>query len=117
MTNRINSDEWLLEQDIPPMGGQPDMAAGGPPMTQPGMPADPMGTGSQIEDPMATDPNQMTMNPPAGEDVTEDPQAPEMPEEDTKDEFESWKIDFVKESIPGNLGGMRMVSMMILYLI
>ena len=102
MTNRINSDEWLLEQDIPPMGGQPDMAAGGPPMTQPGMPADPMGTGSEIEDPMATDPNQMTMNPPAGEDVTEDPQTPEMPEEDTKDEFESWKIDFVKESIKGN---------------
>ena len=44
MTNRINSDDWLKqikEADIPALSGQPDMGAGGPPMTQPGGPGDP----------------------------------------------------------------------------
>lgn len=98
MTNRINSSEWLAEQDIPPMGGQPDVGAGGPPMSQPGMPQDPMGTGDQ-----QSDPNAMSMDgQPGEEDIAQDPQYPEMPEGGEEDDFEVWKIKYVKESIKGD---------------
>jgi len=100
MTNRINDYDWIdevskkfHEQDIPPMGGQPDMGAGGPPMTQPGGPGDPMG-----QEP----PNQMSMDMQPGEDITQDPQFPDMPEEEEQDDFEIWKIKFIKESIKGD---------------
>lgn len=95
MTNRINSDEWLTEQDIPPMGGQPDMGAGGPPMTQPGGPGDPMGQGQ---------PTGMTVDDqPGEEDISEDPPFPDMPEEMPEEkDFEVWKMEFVKESIKGD---------------
>ena len=93
MTNRINENEWLVEFDLPPAGGQPDMGAGGPPMGQPGGPEDPMGQ---------QDPNQMTVDQqPVEDEVADDPQYPEMPEENEKDDFEVWKIKFVKESIKG----------------
>lgn len=94
MTNRINENEWLVEFDIPAAGGQPDMGAGGPPMTQPGGPGDPMG--------QQEDPNQMTVDQqPVEDEVADDPQYPEMPEENEDDDFEVWKIKFVKESIKG----------------
>ena len=93
MTNRINENEWLVEFDIPPAGGQPDMSAGGPPMSQPGGPDDPMGQ---------QDPNQMTVDQqPVEDEVADDPQYPEMPEENEDDDFEVWKVKFVKESIKG----------------
>lgn len=95
MTNRINESEWLTEQDIPPMAGQPDMGAGGPPMSQPGGPGDPMGQ----------DPNtqgiSMDMQP-SEPDITDDPPFPDMPEEQESDSFEMWKIKYVKESIKGD---------------
>ena len=99
MTNRINTETWLVEQDIPPMAGQPDMGAGGPPMGQPGMPQDPMGTGDQ-----QMDPNAMSVDTqPGEEDISQDPPYPEMPEEqDQEDDFERWKMNFVKESIKGD---------------
>lgn len=97
MTQRINRDDWLVEFDIPPMGGQPDMGAGGPPMTQPGGPGDPMGQGDG-----QVDPNQMSMDQQPGEDITQDPQFPDMPEEEEADDFEIWKIKYVKESIKGD---------------
>jgi hypothetical protein len=94
MNNRINSDEWLAEQDIPPMGGQPDMGAGGPPMSQPGGPGDPMGqepTDMQVDDQ------------PGEEDISRDPPFPDMPEqEEGEKDFEVWKMEFVKESIKGD---------------
>lgn len=94
MTNRINEASWLAEVDMPQMGGQPDMSAGGPPTTQPGAPGDPMG--QQLP------PNQMSVD--SGEDISNDPQYPEMPEEEEGDDsnFESWKLKFVKESIKGD---------------
>jgi hypothetical protein len=93
MTNRINENEWLVEFDIPPAGGQPDPGAGGPPMSQPGGPNDPMGQ---------NDPNQMTVDQsPVEDEVADDPQYPEMPEENEDDDFEVWKVKFVKESIKG----------------
>lgn len=103
MTNRINEMAWLkkqktiLEVDMPGPSGQPNTAAGfGPPMSQPGGPADPMGQDMQ-------QPNQMTMDPqPGEEDIADDPQYPDMPEEQEEDDFEIWKIKFVKESIKGD---------------
>lgn len=101
MTNRINEQEWLVEFDIPPAGGQPDMGAGGPPMTQPGGPGNPMG-GSPMPDP-ANDPNQMSVDQQQG-NLEDDPQFPDMPEEQEggEDDFEMWKIKYVKESIKGD---------------
>lgn len=103
MSNRINDYDWiedsskkkLDEMDIPPASGQPDMAAGGPPMTQPGGPGDPMGAGTM-------QPNQMTIDQQPGEDITQDPQFPDMPEEEEQDDFEIWKIKYIKESIKGD---------------
>lgn len=98
--NRINEDIWLKEMDIPPMGGQPDMVAGGPPMSQPGQPGAPMGQPDQQQQ----DPNQMSMDmQPGEEDLSQDPQFPDMPEDgQEEDDFEIWKIKYVKESIKGD---------------
>ena len=95
MTNR-NREDWLMEFDIPPAGGQPDMGAGGPPMGQPGMPGDPMGTGEMQADP---DPTHMAVD---QDDITNDPQYPDMPEETEEDDFEIWKIKYIQESIQGD---------------
>jgi hypothetical protein len=101
MTNRINELEWLtdlpiLEVDMPGPSGQPDTMAGGPPMSQPGGPADPMGQDMQ-------QPNQMTSDPQSMQDISDDPQYPDMPEENEGgDDFEIWKIKFVKESTKGD---------------
>jgi hypothetical protein len=99
MNKRINTDDWLnnifREQDMPPMGGQPDMGMGGPPMTQPGGPEDPMN--QQPPTHMAID-----QQPGEPEDISDDPQYPEMPEEKEQDDFEIWKIKFVEDSIKGD---------------
>jgi hypothetical protein len=93
MTKRTNIDHWLAEQDIPPAGGQPDMAGGGPPMTQPGQPGDPMGAGD----------NMTVDDQPGEDDVSQDPPFPEMPEDaGGEEDFEVWKIKYVKESIKGD---------------
>lgn len=107
MTNRINELEWLrtfptiLEVDMPGPSQDPSTAAGsGPPMSQPGGPGDPMGQNNQSPQ---NDPTQMTTDPQSVEDLSDDPQHPDMPEEgEGDDEFEIWKIKYVKESIKGD---------------
>jgi hypothetical protein len=79
------------------MGGQPDMPAGGPPQTQPGGPGNPMGDPAQNQPP--TD---QAVGQQPGEDLSDDPQFPDMPEEQGADDFELWKIKYVKESIKGD---------------
>jgi len=110
MANRINEIEWLgdltiLEVDLPGVGGSPNASAGGPPMSQPGGPGDPMGQNMQQPQ---QDTNQMTMDmQPGEEDLSDDPAHPDMPEEqDGGDDFEIWKIKFVKESIKGDPNAM-----------
>lgn len=99
MGNNLNRDDWLVEFDIPPAGGQPDMGAGGPPMSQPGAPGDPMGTGDQS----AMPPDHMSVDQQQGaEDISDDPQFPDMPEEQDEDDFEVWKIKYIKESVKGD---------------
>ena len=104
MRNKINELAWvrkrvITEDNMPPSGGQPDAAMGGfgPPMSQPGSPGDPMGQDM-------TQPNQMTMDQqPGEEDLSDDPEHPDMPEEgDGEDDFEIWKIKYVKDSIKGD---------------
>jgi hypothetical protein len=97
MANWIN----LLEFDIPPAGGQPDAMAGGPPMSQPGGPGDPMG---QKVPPNLNNPAQMKVNMPTGgtEDINDDPQYPDMPPADNETSFEQWKMQFVKDTIKGD---------------
>ncbi len=92
----LNLLYWLIEQDIPAMGGQPDQFAGGPPAGIPGTPQDPMGGGMAPMGGIATD------QPPPEEDVTQDPQTPEMPEEPEHDNFETWQEQYIKESIKGD---------------
>lgn len=103
MHNKINLQKFLLEQkkmsklteaDLPPLGAQPDMGAGMPPMTQPGTPGDPMNQ---------QPPTQMTVDDQPGEDdISNDPAFPDMPEEQESDHFTVWKMKYVKESIKGD---------------
>lgn len=95
MRPNINEMMWL--EDVPPMAGQPDMGAGQPPTGQPGAPGDPMGqNGTQMQ------PNQMQGNNPGPQDLSNDPQFPEMPGQQEEIDFEQWKVGYVKESIKGD---------------
>lgn len=103
--HRYNLDDWLAEQDTPRMGGQPDPGAGQAPMTgaagmvgpepQQGMPEDPSIT-NMAPDQMPGEEDQ----PP--EDVSQDPSAPDMPEETPEQDFEQWKKEYFKLSIKGD---------------
>jgi hypothetical protein len=74
--------------------GMPDPGAGGPPMGQPGSGGDPMNQNP---------PNNMSVNKQGGEeDLSDDPQYPEMPDQEGNDDFTIWKIKYVKESIKGD---------------
>lgn len=107
MSHRESLEQWLVEQDIPAYGGQPDMVAGGPPMGDPtGMggagaagPA-PMG---QNDPNVANMPNQMAPGQEGGgEDVSQDPQSPDLPDSGDEQDFEQWKDKFFKASVKGD---------------
>ncbi len=97
MTNKINKMMWLAENSPP---AQPDQGAGQAPSSQPGGPGDPMGNNP----PSAKDnpPTDMAVSQQPGEDISDDPQHPDMPDEQGNDDFEVWKIKYVKESIKGD---------------
>jgi hypothetical protein len=102
MNHKYNQLQWLAEQGPLDFGAAADPAAGGPPMSQPGTPEDPMGQ-NQGQPQGELDPNAMSMDQQPGEqDISSDPQYPDMPEENSEDDFEVWKIKFVKESIKGD---------------
>ena len=71
----------------------------GPPESQPGIPG---------SDPMGAQPPKMPpqggpgAQPQAPEDITSDPQYPDMPEDEGDQDFENWKRAFVKESSKGD---------------
>jgi hypothetical protein len=97
---RHNYEDWLVEQDMPQVGGQPDPAGLQAPMT--GMGAGPGG----YEDPSATNVPDQGMEPEPDQkpdDVTQDPEAPDMPEKKPeKMDFETWKNQYFKEIIKGD---------------
>lgn len=100
MSHKFNKLMWLTEQTPGDFGAAADPAAGGVPMTQPGTPGDPMGQNLTP----ANAPNAMSVDQQPGEeqDLSNDPDYPDMPEEQEQDEFEVWKIKFIKESIKGD---------------
>ena len=103
-------ESWLSEAsgDVPagqPPMGQPDSppAAGGPPAGDPNVanPAD------QMTPPVA---NTQQNSPdasgaPKGEmpDVSNDPAAPDMPQDKKNEDFETWKNNFFRESVRGDV--------------
>lgn len=93
MSHKFNQLMWLAEQGPDDFGAAADPTGGGVPMTQPGTPDDPMG---QAPTDMAV------QDQPTEDDISNDPQFPDMPEEQDQDDFEIWKIKFVKESIKGD---------------
>ena len=103
MRNRINELDWLMEQD--------GAAAPGPPMVQPGSPGNPMGQAPTPD----VGPHPAEQNPPTQTaDISDDPQYPDMPEENSADDdFEVWKMKYVKESIKGDPNAMIQLIMSI----
>lgn len=97
-----NVEDWLVEFDIPAAAANPD-APVGPPTGNPDF-ADEMSKADGSIDPQMQDPNQMqnqeTEQPP--EDVSNDPQFPDMPEEKEDVDFEVWKSNYFKETTKGN---------------
>lgn len=92
----INLQYWLVNEDTPPLGGQPDQPAGGPPITSPGGPGDPMG--NQVPPPAPAQ-GQTGSQDGSEDDIAGDPQGPDMPEDQEEEQdFEEWKIKFVEES-------------------
>ena len=107
--NRYALESWLVEQDTPMLGGQPDPTGGQAPMGgAPGMVGPEPQQGMPPGDPSITNPPpaEMPGAPPEGgpppEDVTQDPAAPDMPEENEDADFEQWKKEFFKLAIKGN---------------
>lgn len=102
MSRKLNQMKWLSEQQLTEgpfdLGAAGDPAAGGPPMVQPGGPSDPMGQNTMDQIPADDSFGQS----PGEDDISNDPQYPDMPEEEEGDDFEIWKIKFVKESIKGD---------------
>ena len=102
--SNLNLESWLTEADTPMLAAQGDPAGGQAPATNPqGMGSDP---NSQPSNPNG-DPNVANQadQPPGGaeeEDVTTDPQSPDMPEETEEEDFEVWKNKYLKESIKGD---------------
>lgn len=110
MTHRLALESWLVEYDIPALGGQPDATAGQAPATNPGMasqPTDAMANMGQNDPNVANMPTDNqdgnpTPDQDAQDDVSQDPQAPDMPEEKESQNFEEWRTKFFKLSIKGD---------------
>jgi hypothetical protein len=102
-----NLEDWLVEFDIPAAAANGD-APGGPPTGNPDF-ADTMANDNPMPDPNA--PNMDTQAPEnqealeqSPEDVSQDPQVPDMPEDPSSGEqdFEVWKSNYFKESVKGS---------------
>lgn len=106
MTNH-NLDFWLEEQDQAAVDTADSSMQGNIPSADPS--ADMSGpdvTAMSADEPDAQQPS--------GEDVSGDPETPEMPEEkDSQEDFEIWKSNYFKESIKGDAERlMEMISPM-----
>jgi hypothetical protein len=93
-----NLEFWLeADEVIGPDVAKPDMAAA----------PDPNAGAEEMS-------GDVGMNPEGDEDVSEDPQAPDMPEDKkTEQDFEVWKSNYFKESVKGDVNKMMdMLSVM-----
>jgi hypothetical protein len=108
--NRYALENWLMEQDMPMLGGQPDPMGGQAPMGgASGMVGPEPQQGMPPSDPSVTNPppEEMPGNSPEGEqqppeDASQDPESPDMPEEKEDADFEQWKKELFKASIKGD---------------
>lgn len=106
-------EEWLTEAsgDIAagqsPMIGSP-MQAGPPPDTAPTAPPGPPPGDPNVANPASS--KMDTQNPQTQQnsmpDVSQDPAAPDMPEEHDDQDFEQWKNQYFKESIKGDVNSL-----------
>ncbi|RDJ35659.1 MAG: hypothetical protein DWQ19_12640 [Crenarchaeota archaeon] len=104
--------EDLMEIETPFAGGQPDAMAGQAPTTDPyGGPLGNIGnmgntadtSAQNMGDPDIANQDQMQNQAEPEDDVNDDPMVPDMPEEKSEvKDFESWKNDYLKESIKGD---------------
>lgn len=110
--NRHNLEDWLVEFDIPSAAANPDTRmSGGPPTGIPDY-ADEMSKDASELGPDPNDPNPTQEDPNLNQepnnnmdqdDVTQDPEFPDIPEEENRDiDFESWKSNYFKETLKGN---------------
>ena len=96
-----NIEDWLVEYDLPTGGANPDAPGMQAPDVDPNS-----GTAANPPQP-AQDPNITNQQPPqdaaAPDDVTQDPESPDMPEEKAEiKDFETWKNQYLKETIKGD---------------
>jgi hypothetical protein len=111
--SNINLDDWLLKE----VGTGTDMGTGipgGPPMGQPSMggmppPANDPSIASPPPSKMGTPPKENNPNEKESDlpDVANDPQVPDMPEENESQDFEAWKKKFLVESIKGDVQSLK----------
>jgi hypothetical protein len=110
--SNFNLEDWLMEADAPPakgVGGNSGMGGQMPGQMPPAAPGMDMGMDPNAMPPEAAPPEQQ---PPAPDqqmpdDITQDPQSPEMPEEEPEfNDFEVWKNKFFKESIKSDVHGL-----------
>lgn len=104
--NTINEFYWKrlnkLNEALPASAGSMGMNPAGPPTGQPGGPGDPMGQNPTPPPPQGG-PSNLGAGPQQPEDMADDPQYPEMPEGEGEDQdYENWKVAYVKESIKGD---------------
>jgi len=95
MTN-LKVQWWLEQEDIAPSTSPADPAAGQSAMGD----VSPMNPNMPQPDPNAPPEQEPEQEQP--EDITQDPQVPEMPEEKKSDDFETWKKNYFRESIKGD---------------
>jgi len=109
MSDFITMMEWLLNEEgeatAQPTGGPGGMPPAGPGL---GMPAGPQGAPPQMMG--QNDPNIANQQPPSmgqDDDITGDPQTPDMPDDKESKDFESWKRDYFKESVKGDVDKLK----------
>lgn len=100
---KISLEEWLNEADDPltnPSGNPPMVGAGVPPAQE--APIAPQGDPNVANTPPVdvakTDPTQQQGQEEETPDVSQDPQAPDMPDNDKDVAFEEWQDTFFRES-------------------
>lgn len=102
-------EEWLREAAGDPVnvnpGGSPPAAAGAPGQAGAGAapPSDP-NVANPAPQQMATPPQQQPGSQPGKQpDVSQDPAAPDMPEQMDEQDFEQWKENFIRETKKGDV--------------
>lgn len=107
MTNHA-LEEWLKEASGDVANGS-SMAGG---MQDLGMQPDPAAMGGMPNDPNVANPAPPELDPPPQQqqndmpDVSQDPQHPNMPEENEDKDFEQWKNAYFKETVKGDVNNL-----------